>query len=87
MTTRVTIKLNNDEIGRLLRGEGQYSGVKTDLLERAERIAAEAGDGNAVEEGGSRARARYVVVTETEDAMLAEARDRNLTRAFDAGRG
>lgn len=86
MAARIRIEINHAEVARLLRGEGEYAGIREDLRRRAQRIADAAGPGNVVEEGGSRHRARFVVLTETEQAMIAEARDRSLSRALDAGR-
>lgn len=86
MAGNVRVVLNHAEIARLLRGEGEYRGVKEDLRRRADAVAEQAGPGNVVEEGGSRARARFAVVTETPEAMLNEARHRTLTRAVDAAR-
>lgn len=61
----------------------------------AERIKAEAdravdsaaGEPHVVKVDQGRTRARAVVITATAEAMLAEAQDRNLTRAVSAGRG
>lgn len=61
--------------------------VQADLEARANRIAAAAGDGF---EAGSRigkTRARASVITASRKARLAEAEDRALTKALDAGRG
>lgn len=79
----VTVKLNRAGIEELLRS----SGVAGDLEARAERIAAAAGEGfdHEVEIGPSRARA--AVWTATRAARRAEASDRALTSAVDAGRG
>ena len=62
--------------------------VQEDLNARAEAIAAAAGGGDdfVVHPSPTSTRARTVVVTATVDGMLAEARDRALTRALDAGR-
>lgn len=63
--------------------------VQADLLRRAEAIAEQANaEGLHVvrsEVGANRARA--AVITGDIEAMKAEARHRNLTRAIDAGRG
>jgi hypothetical protein len=56
------------------------------LLERAERIAAAAGEGMEASVESGRNRARASVITATTKARLAEAKDRALTRALDAGR-
>lgn len=86
MAASVRVVLNHAEVRRLLLGEGQYAGVKEDLRRRAEAVAEAAGPGNVVEEGGSRERARFAVVTETVEAMENEARNRSLTRAVDRAR-
>jgi len=78
----VRIRLNSDGVRELL----QSPEVQADLRARAERIAAAAGPGHVVETSVGSTRARAVVITSTFDAMLAEARDRNLTRAISAGR-
>lgn len=83
---KVRIKLNRREVRRLLRGEGQYSGVAEDLKRRADNIAAAAGDGMEVDTGVGRNRARASVRTATPEAVEAEATSRALTRALDAGR-
>lgn len=59
------------------------------LSAMAHSIAAAAGgepDFEVIESPG-RDRARFVVVTATAEGKRAEAEDRSLTRAFDAGRG
>ncbi len=61
--------------------------VQRDLRARAQRIANAAGPGMEVRTDVGRNRARAAVVTADVDAMLAEATDRKLTRAIDAGRG
>lgn len=60
-------------------------GVRADLVRRGVAIAQAAGEGVEVHEGG-KSRARITVRTETFEAMYAEATDRTLTRALDAGR-
>ena len=64
--------------------------VQADIKARAERIASAAGDGfvvTPVTTNMSRSgRARVAVITGNADAMLAEANDRALTKAIDAGR-
>lgn len=79
----LVIKLNSSGIRELLKSPG----VVADLEDRASRIAAAAGAG--METAGAtigRNRARATVVTASYEAMLAEATDRALTRAIDAGR-
>lgn len=79
---RVRVVLNRKNVRELLRSEG----VLNDLVRRAENIAAAAGPGHKVDSQIGRNRARAAVITTSIEAMLAEARDRNLTRAIDAGR-
>lgn len=63
--------------------------IAGDLHRRGEAIAQAAGGGEdfVVIDAPSSSRARAIVATATVDGMLAEARDRSLTRALDAGRG
>lgn len=89
MAGLVVIKLNTAGIREMLKSPG----VQADLKARADRMAAAANATAGIENGflsevtvgAVRARAR--VFTATADAMVAEAEDRVLTRAFDAGRG
>lgn len=60
--------------------------ILRDLERRGEAIARAAGDGHRVEAEIGPNRARVAVITDTIDAMVAEATDRTLTRALDAGR-
>lgn len=76
------VVLNRRNIRDLLRSET----VRADLVRRAENIAAAAGPGHIVDSQIGRTRARAAVITASFEAMHAEARDRNLTRAIDAGR-
>lgn len=78
----VRVVLNRKNVRELLRSEA----VRRDLERRAQNIAAAAGPGHIVDSQIGRNRARAAVITATFDAMRAEARDRNLTRAIDAGR-
>lgn len=65
----------------------QSPAMRADLKRRADRIAAAAGPGMVAEEVRlTSTRARVSVKTETFDAKRAEATDRALTRAIDAGR-
>lgn len=84
---KVRIEINEAEVGRILRGEGEYGGVRAELERRAQAIAAAAGEGMeaSVEIGANRVHAS--VITATPDAMIAEAADRALSRALEAGRG
>lgn len=60
--------------------------VRADLEARARRIAAAAGPGMEVDVEVGAKRARASVRTATYEAMRAEATDRALSRALDAGR-
>lgn len=80
------VTLNHREVRRLLRGEGQYAGVRADLERRARAVAEAAGDGMEADVFVGRNRARGGVITATPAAREAEARDRALTRAMDAAR-
>jgi uncharacterized protein YqgV (UPF0045/DUF77 family) len=66
-------------------------GVIADITSRAQRIAEAAGDGFKVTPVRTNfsitGRASVRVLTETAEAMVAEATDRTLTQAIDAGRG
>lgn len=76
------LKLHKDGIVALLQSEE----VKQDLAARGSRIAEAAGDGVEAELTKNRDRAVVFVRTETNEARKAEAEDRALTRAIDAGR-
>lgn len=86
MTIRIV--LNSAGVRQLL----QEPGVKADLKERADRVAAVASaemeqpEGMLVDEASDAIRARYVVITANAEAMRGEALDRRLTRAVDAAR-
>lgn len=72
---------------RELRAE---SGVQADLLRRAHAVASAAGPGHTVNSGvtGGAGRFRAEVTNAGDiDAILEEARNQTLTRAFDAARG
>jgi len=78
----VRIVLNRKGIGELLKS----AEVEADLKRRADAVANAAGEGmEATSEVGSR-RARASVRTATREAAMAEAEDRDLTRAIDAAR-
>lgn len=83
---KTKVVLNRKEVRRLLRGDGPYSGVASDLTTRARAIANAAGDGMETDSSVGSNRARASVWTATREAMEAEAKDRALTRAIDAGR-
>ncbi len=74
--------LNKQGVNDLLHSPG----VVADLRERADRVAAAAGEGMEVTEASDDNRARFVVVTATAEAIIGEASDRRLTRAIDAAR-
>lgn len=57
-----------------------------ELKRRADQIAAAAGPGHDVEISVGRNRAHADIATDTFEARAAEARNRSLTRAIDAGR-
>lgn len=76
------IVLNRKNIRDLLKSPK----VAADLRRRAENIARAAGPGHRVESEIGKNRARAAVITDSIDAMVAEAQNRNLTRAIDAGR-
>lgn len=78
MATQVRVKLNSDGVRTLLKSPA----MQAILRGHAQRIAARAGEGHQVNVGTTGTRARAEVVTDTIDAMRAEAVDRNLTRAF-----
>lgn len=68
---------------RALRRSG---GVAADLVRRASNVAAAAGAGFETSSRDGTNRARASVVTANADAMRAQATNRTLTRAIDAGR-
>lgn len=75
----------NDEAARALLNSSE---VRADLLRRAHAIANAAGAGvYDVSEGRTPTRARVSVGTGDYAARKAEATNRSLTRALDAGRG
>lgn len=76
-------KLNGKNLRDLLKSEAMQANLK----ERAHRIAAAGGEGMEASVRVGRNRARASVITATPEARRAEAIDRKLTRAIDAGRG
>lgn len=78
----VRIELNSQGVRDLLRS----SEVKADLQRRADNIAAAAGPGFVADSTTGPNRARASVGTTDIESMRAEAEDRALTRALDAGR-
>lgn len=80
---RVRISLNKQAVRNMARSPQ----MQAMLLARAERIASAAGEGMVAESHIGSTRARATVHTDTFEAILAEATDRALTNALDAGRG
>lgn len=78
----VKIVLHPGAIDELLKSPE----VQADLAARGKRIAAAAGEGVVSEPFVGKTRARNTVRTDTTDARIAEATNRTLTRAIDAGR-
>lgn len=76
------IELNRATVRALLKG----AEMQADLKSRAERIAAAAGEGFEAETKVGANRAHATIRTATWAARHAEARDRALTKALDAGR-
>lgn len=76
------IQVNPAGAGEVLRS----AAVVADVQRRADAIAAAAGDGIEVVVTRNRDRAVVFVRTKTSAAMKAEAVDRSLTRAINAGR-
>jgi hypothetical protein len=83
VASKVRIDINSAGILALL----QSGGVQALLLAKAERIAAAAGEGMEASVRVGKTRARASVITATSHARKAEAVDRALTKAIDAGRG
>lgn len=82
MAANIIVELNRAGVRDLLRSEE----VRAELERRARAIASAAGEGFEVETFKGRNRYRVQVRTATELARRAEATDRTLTRALDAGR-
>lgn len=82
MADRLPLNLNSVVIEAILKS----APVQADLLRRAERIAAAAGEGFEASVVAGENRARASVITATFEAREAEARSGALTRALDAGR-
>lgn len=80
MAVRVT--LNREGVRQLLRSPR----LQAELLRRASNVARAAGPGMEPDSGVGPNRARASVRTVTVEAMLAEQRERRLTRAIDAAR-
>lgn len=76
------IDLNGPAIDELLKSQE----VQDDLERRGRAIAEQAGQGMEVEVTVGATRARASIRTGTTEARIAEATDRTLTSALDAGR-
>jgi hypothetical protein len=76
------VQMNSRGASRLMTS----APIRADLLSRAEAIAERAGDGFEASVSYGRDRALASVRATTADAMRAEAKDRALTKAMDAGR-
>jgi hypothetical protein len=81
--TRVKIEMNSEGARELLRSPE----VAAELERRAQLIAAAAGPGFEVDARLGANRARASVRAATLEARKAEAEERTLTRALEAGRG
>lgn len=79
---RVRVKLNHRGVRQLLRSPE----MRDDLERRARNIANAAGEGFEADSQLGRTRARAMAYTTDAESMRAEASDRALTRAIDAGR-
>lgn len=83
MATKVRIEPIIEGFNAVRRSEG----VRADLLARAERIQAAAGEGFEVVPTDNPSRSGVLVVANTIESRRAEATDKVLTKAIDAGRG
>lgn len=83
---KIKVKLNRGEIRKLMRGEGDYSGVREDLERRGRAVAEAAGEGMEAETTVGRNRVRVSVRAATHEAVVAEAKDRSLSKGLDAAR-
>lgn len=79
---KVRIELNSRGVDQLLK----HPAIQADVDRRARAIAAAAGPGMEPSSMVGATRARASVITATREAREAEATDRALTRALDAGR-
>lgn len=61
--------------------------VNADLAQRARSVASRAGPGMVASDASGRSRARWMVYTATQEARLAEATTRDLSRAIGAASG
>lgn len=80
---KVQVRMNAAGARSILRSDS----VRAFLKARADRIASAAGPGMEASSMVGPNRARASVITATFKARRAEAKDRRLTRALDAGRG
>lgn len=80
---KIRIDINDAGIRDLLKSDS----VRALLKAKADRIAAAAGPGMEATSWTGRTRARASVITATAKARKAEATNRSLTKALDAGRG
>ena len=64
----------------------RHPAVAADLRRRADRIAAQAGDGFVAQSGQGRTRARAAVIAVSYQARRRSSTDNVLVRALDAGR-
>lgn len=78
----VKVQPNSAGAIALLRG----SEVKADIFGRGKRVRDAAGDGFEMKAAFGPDRAGVMVYADTDDARLAEAENRALTRALNAGR-
>lgn len=83
MAEKIRVEINSAGIGALLKSDE----VQAFLMAKAQRIAAAAGEGMEASSRIGATRARASVITATRAARKAEAVDRALTAAIDAGRG
>lgn len=83
MAEKIRVEVNSAGIQALLKSDEVLSFLKA----KADLIAAAAGEGMEASSRIGKTRARASVITATRAARLAEAQDRSLTRALDAGRG
>lgn len=83
MASKIRIEVSSAGIQAVLKSPE----VEAFLRAKADRIAAAAGEGMEAGSRVGRTRARASVITASRAARRAEAVDRALTKALDAGRG
>lgn len=83
MASKIRVDIDSAGIQALLKS----SEVQRYLKAKADRIAAVAGPGMEASSRIGATRARASVITSTRAARKAEATNRSLTKAIDAGRG